>query len=117
MNRVKSKGVIEQAEREPEKVISGIFLHPEKDGSHRLILNLKELNKSVVYHHFKMDTLNTIIHLMQKDAYYSVREDEKFRKYLQFWWEGQLYQFICLPNGLSSAPRLFTKLLKPPLTT
>ena len=68
-----------------------------------------------------MDTLNTIINLMQKDAYmasvdlkdayYSVKVDEKFRKYLRFWWEGQLYQFTCLPNGLSSAPRLFTNII------
>ena len=89
--KLKSKGVIEPAEHEPGEVISGIFLRPKKDGSHRLILNLKELNKSVVYHHFKMDTLNTIISLMQKgaymasvdlkDAYYSVRVDKKFRKY------------------------------------
>ena len=29
---------------------------------------------------------------------------------------GQLYQFTCLPNSLSSCPRKFTKILKPPLT-
>ena len=64
--KLKSKGVVEPAEHEQGEVISGIFLCPKKDGSHRLILNLKEPNKSVVYHHFKMDTLNTIINLMQK---------------------------------------------------
>ena len=31
--------------------------------------------------------------------------------------EGDLYEFICLPNGLSCAPRIFTKILKPPLCT
>ena len=127
MKKLKSKGMIEPAEHELGEIISRIFLCPKKDGSHRLILNLEELNKSMVYHHFNMDTLNTIINLMQKDAYmasvdlkdayYLVKVDEKFRKYLWFWWEGQLYQFMCLPNGLSSALRLFTKLLKPPLTT
>ena len=30
-----------------------------------------------------------------------------------FQFEGQLYKFVCLPNGLTSAPRLFTKILKP----
>ena len=35
------------------------------------------------------------------------------RKYLPFVWQGQLFQFTCLPFGLSSAPRTFTKILKP----
>ena len=26
---------------------------------------------------------------------------------------GNLYKYTCLPNGLSSAPRIFTKILKP----
>ena len=33
-------------------------------------------------------------------------------------WEGNIYEFTCLlPNGLSCAPRIFTKILKPPLST
>ena len=28
-------------------------------------------------------------------------------------WKGQLYQFTAMPNGLTCAPRYFTKLLKP----
>ena len=37
------------------------------------------------------------------------------RKYLRFEHDGHLYEFVCLPNRLSSAPRIFTKLLKPAL--
>ena len=48
-----------------------------------------------------------------KDAYLSVAVAEEHRKYLRFQWERQLYEFLCLPFGLSSAPRTFTKLLKP----
>ena len=50
-----------------------------------------------------------------KDAYYSVPIRTEDRKYLRFEHEGQLYEFVCLPNGLSSAPRIFSKLLKPAL--
>ena len=38
------------------------------------------------------------------------------RKYLRFIWKNVLYQFTCLPNGLLSCTRKFTKLHKPPLT-
>ena len=47
------------------------------------------------------------------DAYYTVPVAPEHRKYLQFMWGGKLFQYTCLPNGLSSAPRYFTKLLKP----
>ena len=32
-------------------------------------------------------------------------------------WRGELYEFTCLPNGLASAPRQFTKTLEPFLAT
>ena len=31
-------------------------------------------------------------------------------------WDGKLYQFCYLPFDLASAPRIFTKILKPPLS-
>lgn len=43
------------------------------------------------------------------DAYYTVPVAPHHRKYLQFMWRGKLFQYTCLPNGLSSASRYFTK--------
>lgn len=48
-----------------------------------------------------------------KDAYLSVPVLREHRKYLRFVWKRTTYEFQCLPFGLSSAPRVFTKLLKP----
>ena len=48
-----------------------------------------------------------------KDAYYSISVSEQDRKYLLFEWQGSYYQLTCLRDGLSCAPRLFTKILKP----
>ena len=85
--------------------------------------NLKQLNEFIVYHHFKMDSLKAATEVMKpgcfmasidlKDAYYTVPIHHEFQKYLKFQVGGKLYQYTCLPNGLSSAPRLFTKLVKP----
>ena len=47
-----------------------------------------------------------------KDAYYSVPILEEYPQYLKFQWKGKLFQYTCLPNGLSSAPRIFTMLTK-----
>ena len=35
------------------------------------------------------------------------------QKFIRFQFQGRTYQFTCLPFGLSSAPRIFPKLLKP----
>ena len=48
-----------------------------------------------------------------KDAYYSVPIAIEHQKFLRFVWRDNLYQYVCLPNGLSSTPRIFTELLKP----
>ena len=48
-----------------------------------------------------------------KDAYYSVPIIQEHQKYLKFLWQGQLYKFVCFPNGLAFCPCKFTKLLKP----
>ena len=52
-----------------------------------------------------------------KDVYLSVPIAEVHRKFLQFIWEEQHYEFQCLPFGLASAPRVFTKLLRPVMAT
>ena len=51
-----------------------------------------------------------------KDAYFSFAINSHDKKFLCFQWENQIYQFSSLPNGLFSAPRKFTKLLKVPLS-
>ena len=48
-----------------------------------------------------------------RDAYYSVSMTPGAQKYLKFLFQGQLYTFIKMPNGLSSSPRICTKRLKP----
>jgi hypothetical protein len=118
-----AKQIVVECSRSPGDFISNIFLRPKKDGSHRVILNLKRLNEELYYHHFKMESLNSALNLLRlgcfmcsidlKDAYYTVPIDQKYVKYLKFEYGGKIYKFTCMPNGLSSAPRIFTMLSKP----
>ena len=55
IKKLLNKGIIAESAHEPNEFISPIFLKPKPDRSYRLILNLKGLNKYVIYRHFKMD--------------------------------------------------------------
>ena len=59
----------------------------------------------------RLDCFMASIHLT--NAYFSIPIAEEHRCFLRFVWMDELYQFTVLPNGLSSAPRIFTKVLKP----
>ena len=116
------KNVIEPCVHEEGEFISNIFTTPKRTGGVRLILDLSELNKCMMYQHFKMDNIHTVLGLVSPDnflasvdlrVYYTVPIHQEDRKYLKFIVNGQCWQFKALPNGLSTAPRLFTKLLKP----
>ena len=54
--------------------------------------------------------------LDMKDAYFSAPLYQSSRNYVQFSWSGNLYEFLCLCFGLEPAPRIFTKLLKIPVS-
>ena len=105
---------------------SNVFPIMKPTGPARIILNLKDLNIHVPYLHFKMDTLKDVLLLIFpncffvtvdfKDAYFSIYVQPEDRKWLQFLWKGRPFRFTCLPQGLSSAPRTFTKLMKPVLS-
>ena len=119
--------VITEVDHSEGEVISPIFIVPKKDGEYRMILNLKKLNEKVSYHHFKMDTFETALKLIKRNvfmasvdirhAYYSISVAVGHRKFLRFLWKGKLYSYTCVPNGISCAPRLYTKLMKPVYAT
>lgn len=83
IDKLLKKKVIRGSQHEQGEFISPIFLRPKKDGSHRMILNLRSLNQFVVTHHFKMDSLHSAIQMMSqscymasvdiKDAYYYIK--------------------------------------------
>ena len=48
-----------------------------------------------------------------EDAFYSIPITKQSRKYLQFIYNKKVYQFCVLPFGISTAPQVFSKILKP----
>ena len=105
---------------------SHYFLAPKKDGSWRPILDLKRLNSHIRCDKFRMETLSSILRAIQpgdwmvamdlKDAYLHVPIAPGHRKFLRFAFrdpQGSLivYQWKVLPFGLSTSPRVFTKMV------
>ncbi|XP_038046795.1 uncharacterized protein LOC119721003 [Patiria miniata] len=103
-------------------VTSTFFLAPKKSGDWRPIINLRPLNSYIKPKHFRMETLSTVLQSLKrnwwatsidlKDAYLHVPIHADHQKFLQFLYQGSGYQFRCLPFGLSTAPRVFTRIAK-----
>jgi hypothetical protein len=116
------KGAVTEVTDGSDGFVCSFFCVPKKSGGFRPIVNLKPLNRFIVYEHFKMENLETVRYLVRegdwfikldlKDAYLTVPVNSSQQKYLRFAWKGRVYQFRCMAFGLSPAPRIFTKILK-----
>lgn len=75
--------------------------------------------------HFKLEDLRSAINLIfpdcfmctidLQDAYFTIPIHKDSKRFLRFSFNGKIYQFICLPFGLCTAPYIFTKIMKVPI--
>lgn len=117
-----NKGAIERVSPGTPVWTSSIFGVPKGDGSSRLVINLKPLNKLLIVPHFKMETLVLIRDVVFKgdfcckvdfaDAYFAVNIRNEDRNFLAFRWNNDIFRFNCLPFGLATAPFIYTKLMR-----
>ena len=119
---------------------SPIFLVAKESGGWRPILNLKAFNKFVKPLSFRMETLRTVMdclgeahqqrlktseHLRDssmsetwavsidlRDAYFHVPVAPEHTRFLRFAYDGRAYEFLVLPFGLSTAPQVFTRIVR-----
>ena len=104
-------------------VVSRIFTVPKSTGGHRLIIDLSILNLHVHKVPFKMEdkeVLKTLISpndflvsLDLKNAFHLVPLHPESKYLTTFELDNQRYHFNVLPFGLTSSPRIFTKILNP----
>ena len=92
--------VIVKCEHVQGEFLSPIFSVPKTNGKICLILNLKQFNRHILYAHFKMENISTVLDMITtnccmatldlKDAYYCVIIDKNSQKYLR-----SVYITIC----------------------
>ena len=90
------------------------------------MIDLKYLHRFIPYRDVKMESSHCLKYVLQKgdhmckiglkDAYFSVPLHKDSRKLVLSLWARNLYEFLCLCFGLGPAPRIFTKLLKVPIS-
>ena len=116
---------------EPPKVVNPLSVSVQGKDQHgteklRLILDLREVNKYVFKEKIKFDDWRTMEQYLAQDGfaftfditqgYHHVDVHPDFYEYLGFHWhfEGEVryFVFVVLPFGLTSAPFVFTKIVR-----
>ena len=108
-------------------IINPLTVTVQSSGKKRLILDLRHVNKFIYKQKFKCEDVKTAMQLLDKDffmfkfdlksAYHHIEIFEEHRRYLAFAWnfgqsKARYFRFCVLAFGLSTAPFVFTKLLK-----
>ena len=87
--------------------------------------DILNLNKFVCYRYFKMDSIQSVLNVVKKnafmasidlkDAFYSAPGIRHHQKYLVFF-ANEYLKFTCMPNGYGHAMKIFTKITKVPFS-
>lgn len=121
-----SKNCIEEV-KSPPYCVNPLTVSVNSSGKERLILDLRHVNQNVMKFKVKFENHTHALNYCQvgnfmfkfdlKSGYHHVDIHRDYQKFLGFsWYDGEkvrFYVFTVLPFGLSSAPFLFTKLLRP----
>ena len=104
-------------------VVNPLRVAENSSGKKRLILDLSVLNTFVKKNKVKFEDWKVVVQYFEQDCY-MFKFDLKSgyhhidicvaqQSFLGFCWNGEFYVFTVLPFGLSSAPYIFTKCLRP----
>ena len=123
----KSGRVIETSE--PPLVVNPLSVSVQANGKRRLILDLRHVNKYLTKKRVKYEDWKIAMSYFTagafmfsfdlKSGYHHIEIFKEHQVYLGFSWtnaiscQTKFYMFTVLPFGLSSAPHIFTKTLKP----
>ena len=102
------------------KFISPINCVPKKNGTFRLVIDLRKLNSCG---NFKYEDINSILEFVSpkdkrvtldiKDGFYHVPISPNSQQYMGFMYKNEKFKWCKLPSGLCVSPYFFCKILRP----
>ena len=123
INSLLDRGFVSKIPHCSDHIISRVFIVPKKNGKNRMIIDLSRLNNFIKKVSFKMEDKTVIQSLIKEndflvsidltDAFLSISLHESSKKFVVFEIDGQRYCYNRLVFGLTSSPRIFSKILKP----
>jgi hypothetical protein len=125
LQKLQATGVVRPATT--DRFVSKSRLEPKKDGGYRLVVDLRPVNKHLHEQRCRYEDLRQMAAGLHPDdwclsfdlqsGYYHVPIHPTHSKYLTTIIDGQLVSFQALPFGLSTAPLVFTKMMRPMVET
>ena len=102
--------------------IGPLHVSREQGRDPRLIWDPRYINSYIGLRTMKLESLQSLSVMLDeaslmlkvdlKGGYHHITMAPQFSRYLVFEWEGQLYRWVALPFGLSSAPFIFESVMK-----
>ncbi|KAA6396445.1 MAG: putative Tyrosine-protein kinase Tec [Streblomastix strix] len=124
VNKELQQRIIKEVPEKEVAFFNPCFLRPKKNSKElRKIMDCTVIDQQLQDISFKMEDLQTIKQLLQpgdyavtidiKSAYSHIHVDQDLSPYLSFSFNNRCYSYVAMPFGIKSAPRTFTKMLRP----
>lgn len=118
LDQLEGQSIISKVDQ-PENFVSNLVIIEKTDGSIRICLDPKHLNKSIKREHFLIPTLEDLSAKLSnkcifsvldlKEGFYHIELDEQSTSYCTFNSPFGLYKFLRLPFGLVNSAEVFQK--------
>ena len=97
--------------------VSPLGCVPKKNGTYRIIVDLRRLNSYICCPSFQYEDINTILDCVKPNdqlvtiditnGFYHIPVHKNYQKYLGIQWKRRYYVWKCLPFGLCVSPYYF----------
>ncbi|KAH7825037.1 putative Reverse transcriptase (RNA-dependent DNA polymerase) [Monocercomonoides exilis] len=116
------EGVMKPIQESEVKWFNPTFMVIKINGKRRKIPDCRALNEEVQGKHFKMDSQETVVELLEENdwmttldissAYQHVKVDEQLSPFLCFSFQNQYFYYVGMHFGVKDASRVFTKIMR-----